>query len=180
MYPPLTKLRQSAHYHRVASSIFVEHDSVCRVKQAKWARSRFRLCLFVRFLSKRRRLTRALAREHLSSFRSVPPPPDSSGWGRPCCRVGLVSVYLFERSKNYRTRVAGRRCLPFDHRATTRNFAYPCHLTSRCASTSRFRKFVHQRQNCKLSSYSKTKQTKSIYCTHLGEREIFSKQAKLY
>lgn len=130
MYPPLTKLPQSAHYHRVASSIFVERDSVCRVKQAKWARSRFRLCLFVRFLSKRRQLTRAPAREHLSSFRSVRPRlirPDGEGraavsvWSR-CIfssdqRItalewqadGVCRLIIGQRRVTLRTRVTWRR-----------------------------------------------------------------------
>ena len=38
------------------------------------------------------------------------------------CRARL-DVYLFERSKNYRSGAATRRCLPFDREATTREFA---------------------------------------------------------
>ena len=35
----------------------------------------------------------------------------------------LVGVYLFERSKNYRSGAASRRCLSFDREATMREFA---------------------------------------------------------
>lgn len=35
----------------------------------------------------------------------------------------LVDVYLFERSKNYRSGAASRRCLSFDREATMREFA---------------------------------------------------------
>lgn len=58
----------------------------------------------------------------------APPPPSrggDSGAGAGGERRGRVgsSVYLFERSKNYRSGAASRRCLSFDRGATMRGFA---------------------------------------------------------
>lgn len=43
--------------------------------------------------------------------------------GRRQRGLAVLDVYLFERSKNYRSGAASRRCLPFDREATTREFA---------------------------------------------------------
>lgn len=165
MYPPLTKLPQSAHYHRVASSIFAERDSVCRVKQAKWARSRFRLCLFVRFLSERRRLTRASAREHLSSFRSVRPRlirPD--GGGRAAASVWSWCIFSSDQritalewqADGVCRLIVGQRRVTLRARVTWRRAAL---------QDSRFRKFVHHETNLQAFSSFWNRQNKFIILT---------------
>lgn len=109
----------------IVAAIFVERAIRSAVKQAKRTRSRFRLCpLLFAFRAERRWLRVHPRANHLSSFRSVRPSPGSSSSGWELCRRDATrSVYLFERSKNYRSRAAARRCLPFDRGATTRNFA---------------------------------------------------------
>lgn len=102
-----------------------------------WSHFRFCLSLFISiYIPSRCRFTHIFASEHLpSSFVSVRllPIVNVQPGGGDCAVataattavVATWSLYLFERSKNYRSRVTGRRYLPFDREATTRDFAYP-------------------------------------------------------
>lgn len=54
--------------------------------------------------------------------RSARPTPAERGL-REGGRAGARRMYLFERSKNYRSEPASRRCLSFDRGATMRDFA---------------------------------------------------------
>lgn len=121
--PLLTKLPQSAHYHHVVSSRwFLQCAIRSTVKQAKRAWSRFCPYLFIRFSRD------ADLRVQTSILFPFSSSPGLVIVGRATERELVLpwSMYLFERSKNYRIRVVGRQCLPFDHRATTRDLT-PCH-----------------------------------------------------
>lgn len=99
------------------------------------------------------------------------PLPDSSV--REGSRVGLVSVYLFERSKNYRTRAAGRRCLTFDRRATTRNLGAPVLLDVALRFEAGFGNLCTTRQTfASLPPYSKTDKINLLYLQRGGKSSL--------
>lgn len=120
--PSLTKLPQSAHYHRVVSSQwFLQSATRSAVKQAKRARSRFCSCLSIRFPRDADLRAQSYANVCPPFVQFIPRTCRASNQAGDRATAEIWSTYLFERSKNYRIRVVGRQCLLFDHEATMRD-----------------------------------------------------------